>query len=148
VGLRRFEHCDRGRAPQTDTEPHTDPDADTDPNADPNADIDSTERAGIAGLGHSGKGLISITIGFNEALTPGSAGNSAVYTVLGGVKRRKQMVYKQGVGIKGVVYDGNAHAVMINLAKPYKGKVRVTVHGMIDAASGAANRIDFSADVP
>jgi hypothetical protein len=92
------------------------------------------------------KGLTSITVGFDEALNPGSVANRALYSVLGAVKKHRKTVYSKGVRIKGISFDGNTR-VTINLAKPYKGAVKVTVHGGILATDGASSSGDFAAIV-
>jgi len=81
--------------------------------------------------------LSSIALGFNEALNPGSASNAGLYSVLGAVKKRGKTVYSKNLGIKSVSYNANAGSVTINLAKPYKGAVQVTVHGGLVAANGS-----------
>jgi hypothetical protein len=104
------------------------------------------QATGIVGLGHSKKGLIAITIGFNEALNRGSVGNLGLYRVLGAVKKRKKTVYTKTVRIQGVSFDGNTR-VTINLAKPYKGAVQVTVLAGVVASNGTLSSGSFSAVV-
>ena len=99
---------------------------------------------GIAGVSRSNKGLISISVAFDEALAPGSASNLNLYTVDVGVKKRGKTIYSKNVGIRNISYDGNAHTVTINLAKPHKGVLQVTVHGGIVAANGASSSGDVS----
>jgi hypothetical protein len=90
--------------------------------------------------------LTAITVGFDEALDPGSVANRALYRVLGAVKKHRKTLYTKGVSIKGISFDGNTR-VRINLAKPYKGTVKVTVHSDILATDGASSSGDFSAVV-
>ncbi len=47
------------------------------------------QATGIVSVTHSRKGITSITIGFNEALEPGSADNRGLYSVLEGVKKQE-----------------------------------------------------------
>jgi hypothetical protein len=104
------------------------------------------QATGIAGLVHSKKGLTSITIGFNEALNATSAEALVLYRVRGPVKKHKKTVYSKPVKIKGISFDGNTR-VTINLAKPHKGAVQVTVLPGIVAANGAVGNSSFSAVV-
>jgi hypothetical protein len=105
------------------------------------------QATAIVSAKHSKKGLTSIIVAFNEALDPGSADNVNLYSIQGGVRKRKTTVYSKPVTIRNVSYDGKDHTVAINLDKPYKGTVRVTVHSGILAASGAPSSSDFSAVV-
>jgi hypothetical protein len=58
--------------------------------------------------------------------------------------RDQKTVYSKRVGIKGISFDGNTH-VTINLSKPYKGVVQVTVLGGITATNGATGSGKFVA---
>ena len=98
---------------------------------------------GIVSLKQSKKGLMTITIGFNEALSAASADNPGLYSVLGAVKKKKKTVYTKVVKIKSAVYNGLTQ-VTINLAKPYKGAAQVTVRAGIVAANGASSASSFS----
>jgi hypothetical protein len=89
------------------------------------------------------KGLTAITVAFDEALDSVSVSNSALYNVLGAVKKHRKTVYSKGVGIQGIGFDGST-PVTIRLARPYKGAVQVTVAGGILAADGASTDINFS----
>jgi hypothetical protein len=102
------------------------------------------QATGIAGVGRSHKGLISISVAFDEALDPGSAGNPNLYTVHGGVKKRGKTIYSKNVAIRNISYDGNAHTVTLNLIRPQKGPLQVTVHGGIVGANGAPSSGDVS----
>jgi hypothetical protein len=93
---------------------------------------------------HSRKGLASIAFSFNEALNPASASNIALYRVLGAVKKRGKTVYSKAVGIKSATYNTGTHSVTLNLAKPYKGAVQVTLHPGLLAADGASNSAGFT----
>ena len=105
------------------------------------------QATGIVSVTHSRKGITSITIGFNEALEPGSADNRGLYSVLEGVKRRKKTVYSKADTIRSVSYDGNNHTAAIKLARAYKGMVYVTVDSGIVAADGASSSSDVTAVV-
>jgi hypothetical protein len=102
------------------------------------------QATGIVGVGHSRKGLISITIGFNEALERSSVVNPSLYSVLGAVTKRKKTLYSKALVIQSITYDGNTH-VTINLAKPFKGAVQVTVRTGIAATNGTSSGSSFSA---
>jgi hypothetical protein len=98
---------------------------------------------GIVGSTHSRRGLTSIEIAFDEALNAISAQNGD-FTLLLGVKRRGHVVFSKNVRIRGIQYDGNDDTVAINLAKPARGPVQVTVRKGIAAANGAMSIADFS----
>jgi Calx-beta domain len=99
---------------------------------------------GVVEVQHVKKKVTAVTIAFNEAMNPGSAGNSALYSVLGGVRRGKRMVYSKKVKLGTVSYDEGADTVSISLAKPYKGQVRVSVDGILEALDGVAGSSAFS----
>jgi hypothetical protein len=99
---------------------------------------------GVVEVQHVKKKVSSVTIAFNEAMNPGSAGNSALYGVLGGVRRGKRMVYSKKVKLGTVSYDEGAHTVSVSLAKPYKGQVRVSVDGILEALDGVTGASAFS----
>jgi hypothetical protein len=94
---------------------------------------------GIIAVGQSRKGLTSITIAFNEALAPGSASETALYSVLGAVKKRGKTAYTKHVAVKSVTYNNSTRSVTITLAKPYKGAVQVTVKAGLTAANGPSS---------
>jgi hypothetical protein len=70
----------------------------------------------------------------------------ALFNVLGAVKKRHKTIYSKAVAIKGLSIDGGSR-VTLNLARPYKWAVQVTVHGGILGRDGAASAGDFSAVV-
>ncbi len=90
------------------------------------------------------KGLTSITIGFNEGLSSSSAVNRVLYSLHGAVKKRGKTMFTQGVGVGGVSYDSTHNTVTINLAKPYKGAVQVTINGSLMTIDGTSTVINFS----
>ena len=100
----------------------------------------------IVGSSHSRKGLTSIDVVFDEALDAVStlAAGGYNYTLLLGVKKRRHVTFSKSVRIRSIEYDANAHTVAINLAKPAKGPVQVTVRKGIAAANGAMSTADFS----
>jgi hypothetical protein len=97
----------------------------------------------IVGSSHSRKGLTAIDVVFDEALDAISAQDGG-YTLLLGVKKHRHVSFSKSVGIRSIEYDANAHMVAINLAKPAKGPVQVTVREGITAANGAISIADFS----
>jgi hypothetical protein len=100
---------------------------------------------GVVAVTHSKKGITSIILSFNEALTPDTAGNGGFYSLAAGVKRHHKIVFRRGVKIGGVSYDGTAHAVTLKLTKPHKGLIQVTVRAGIVAADGMSSFSDFTA---
>ena len=115
------------------------------PTPTPTPSLTPPHAIAIVGVGRSRKGLTSITIGFDEALNPGSVGNLALYSVLGAVKKRKKLVYSKGVVIRSASYDPSARTVTINLAKPYKDAVQATVRSGLVAANGTTTLTNFTA---
>jgi hypothetical protein len=70
----------------------------------------------------------------------------ALFNVLGAVKKHHKTDYTKAVRIKGLSFDDQTR-VTSNLAKPYKGAVKVTVLAGIPAADGASHTTDYSAVV-
>ena len=68
--------------------------------------------------------------------------------MLGAVKKKKKTTYSKLVPIKGVAYNDSTPTVTINLARPFKGTVQVTIHGGVLASNGAASSGDVSKIVP
>lgn len=95
----------------------------------------------------SGKGLTSFTVSYNEPLTAGSASNAVLYRVFAAVtkfvKKHKETLYTKSLAIRGVSPNSSGNAVTISLAKPYRGKVQVTVQGTVTASNGASSSVDF-----
>jgi hypothetical protein len=106
--------------------------------------LSSPNATGITSTGSKRKGLTAITIAFDEALNASSAMNSALYSVLGAVTKRRKTTFSKDVAFLGASYNGSMNSVTLMLAKPYKGKVQVTVSPGIVAASGAASGKSFS----
>jgi hypothetical protein len=99
---------------------------------------------GVVSVTHSKKGITQIILGFSEDLIPGSATNSQFFGIASDVKRRHKVVFSKRVKIAGVTYDGTADRVTIQLAKPLKGRLQVTVHGGIMATDGVSSQGDFT----
>ena len=95
----------------------------------------------------SKKGLTSFTVSYNEPLNSSSAGSSALYHVFAAVtkivKKHKETLFTKPLAISGVSHNSSGSTVTINLAKPYKGQVQVTVQGIITAANGASKSVNF-----
>jgi hypothetical protein len=102
---------------------------------------------GIQAAGHRKRGLTAITVGFDQAVDPGSATSSQQYTLLGAVKKHGKSVFSKAVAAAGIAYDGSTNQVTINLPRPYKGQVQVTVHGGILASNGSSSVGDYTAVV-
>jgi hypothetical protein len=98
----------------------------------------------ITGVDRTRKGLLSITVAFNEALDPGSAVEPGLFSVFGGVHKRGKTIYSRNLGIKTVSYDSEVESVTIKLARPYNGPVKLTVHAGIVADDGASRSADSS----
>jgi hypothetical protein len=101
------------------------------------------QATGVVDVGHSKKGLISVTIGFNEALDGSSAGKRAQYSLLGAVKTHGKEAFSKSLHIRRVRFEGNSQ-VTIYLARPYKGAVLVTVRAGLVAANGLSSLANFS----
>ncbi len=101
---------------------------------------------GMVSAGQNKKGLIGVTVVFDEALDGNVVNDRALFKVLGAVKKQHKTVYTQAVHIKALSFDGQTR-VTIKLAKPYKGAVKVTVLAGIPAADGASSASAYSAVV-
>jgi VCBS repeat-containing protein len=98
---------------------------------------------GVANLVFSRGGVSAITLAFNEAINPDSLVDLR-YSVLGGVTRHRKAVYSKIVPVTVVSFDDPVH-LTIHLARPYKGKVRVTLSGILRAANGTSSNVGFVA---
>ncbi len=58
------------------------------------------------------------------------------------VKRHKQTVFTKPVAIRSISVNGST--ATLNLAKPFKGTVQVTVQGTVTAANGASNGVSLT----
>jgi hypothetical protein len=96
---------------------------------------------------HSHHHLISLTVGFDEALNPDSALNPRNYRVLGGVRRHHKVIYRKVLRIRNPVYAPGTDTVVLKLAKPYRGSVQVTVESGVVAADGASSSSTFTMTV-
>jgi hypothetical protein len=94
----------------------------------------------------------SYTVSFAAPLNPQSAANPALYRVFQGVtkvvKKHKQTVYTKPLKIKSVVYDAGRHSVTINLAKPFKGAVQLTIAPGLEGADGGKNPVAIAKTIP
>jgi hypothetical protein len=97
----------------------------------------------IVSVQHSTKGLAAIIVTFDQSLSSGSATNPKFYLLLGGLKKRSRTLFTRSLALGRVSLEGNAK-VTLTLAKPFKGPVQVTVHGGIEASTGASSSGDVS----
>jgi hypothetical protein len=111
------------------------------------ANLAPPKVTGVVSVSHSKKGIKQIILGFSEDLIFSSATNGSFFSLASGVKKRNKLVFRKPVKIKGVSYDSAARQVTIRLAKPFKGRVQITVHGGIMATNGLASHGDFTAVV-
>ena len=88
--------------------------------------------------GSSSKGLTALAVTFDEALEAVATSNTSLFQVLGGVKKHGKNVFTKGVSIKGTTYNAATHTVTLNLAKPFKGAVQVTVEPGLKGSDGAS----------
>jgi hypothetical protein len=91
---------------------------------------------GVVAVTHTKKGLTAITVSFSGSLDPKSAIDLMHFEALGAVTKRKKTVYSKGLWIKSAVLSGGTR-VTINLAKPFKGGVQLTVRAGIVGTNGA-----------
>jgi hypothetical protein len=100
----------------------------------------------------SRKGLTALTVSYNEPLVPASASDSLLYQVFGSVtkvvKKRRETLFTRALALHGAGPGGTGNTVTVNLAKPFKGMVKVTVQGTLQAANGASNAVVFTTVVP
>ena len=99
--------------------------------------------ARIEGLPHSRKGLTTISVVFDQALGSVSA-QDGKFSVLLGVTKRRHLVFDKFVGIRSIAYGGNADTVNLNLARPVKGVIQVTVYPGIAGADSVVSTSGFS----
>jgi hypothetical protein len=99
---------------------------------------------GIVGVKHLRSGIMSITVAFSKALNAASATKRAFYGLALGVKKKNSVVFSKNLRIAGVTYDASDYWVTIWLAKPTKGKIRVTVRSGIKAADGTVSSSAFT----
>ena len=69
---------------------------------------------GVVAVGHSRKRVSSVTIAFNEAMVPGSASSSALFSVFGGVLKRKKTVFSRKIKIGSLSYNSAVNTISIN----------------------------------
>jgi len=70
--------------------------------------------------------------------------NSSLYSVLGGVKKRRKTAFSKVLGVRSVSYNDAAHTVTVNLVKPFKGVAQATIHGGLAAANGGSTPGDIT----
>jgi hypothetical protein len=99
----------------------------------------------IAVASRSKRGLSSVRVTYDGAMDAGSAANPDLYSILGAVRKGRKAIFSKTLGIGSSTYDAGDHSVLIGLAKPYRGAVRVTARGGALAADGAPSRDDFAA---
>jgi hypothetical protein len=102
---------------------------------------------GVIGVSHSKKKLVSITVGFNEALVSSSALDPSAYQVLAGVKKLRKTVYTKPLKIGGIMYNSGANTVTLMLAKPQKGVVQLRVQGVMMSSNSASGNVAYTAVV-
>ena len=94
------------------------------------------------------RSLTALTVDYNEPLNSGSAGASGLYQVLGAVikivKKHKMPVFSKPLAIRSVIVNGNGDTVTVNLSKPYKGAVQVSVQGAITATNSSSSNLRFT----
>lgn len=93
----------------------------------------------IVNVGHSKRGVTSISIAFDQALVADSAVNPSLYGALGGVTKRMNPAFGKRLSIRGVSYDKDTQSVTITLTKPYKGAVRFAVRAGVVAVNGTSS---------
>jgi hypothetical protein len=92
----------------------------------------------------SRKGIVALTVSFNEPLDPHSAANSGLYRVSTGVKKHRKTVYSKAVPIQNIIYNDSNRSVTLNLARPSKGSMELTVGAGIVGADGVSSRSAFT----
>jgi hypothetical protein len=95
---------------------------------------------GIVQSGSSSAGLTALSITFDEALNAVAASNTSLFQVLGGVTKHHKNVFTKGLQFKAAAYNPATHTVTLNLAKPYKGPVQVTVDAGIASSQGVPSK--------
>jgi hypothetical protein len=105
------------------------------------------QPAGTPSLQQSRKGT-SVNLSFNTPLDPSSAGNVALYSAFGAVKKKGKTVFTKRIPIKNVTVSGTALSVLINLAKKYKGSLQLEILPGLKSANGATTSQSTMIEVP
>ncbi len=113
------------------------------PTPTPTSTSTPPQSPSIAGVQRSGQGVASITLGFSEALNPGSADKAHLYRLLGAVRQQGKEVFRTPVAIKHVRYTATTQSVTITLAKPHKGALHLEIKAGLTAANGASSPSAF-----
>jgi hypothetical protein len=101
----------------------------------------------IETVNHSGKAITSIVVSFDQAMVPSSAETVGFYKLASGIPVRHKFVVTKSLKIASTTYNNNADTITLNLARPFKGKVQVTVHVGVMATDGTSTRGTFTAVV-
>jgi hypothetical protein len=117
------------------------------PTSTPTSTLTPPQPAGTPSLQQSKKGT-SVNLSFNTPLDPSSAGNLALYSAFGAVKKKGKTVFSKRVPIKSVTVSGTALSVLINLAKKYKGSLQLEILPGLKSADGATTSQSTMIEVP
>ncbi len=99
---------------------------------------------GVIDVQFAKKEATSFSIAFNQAMAPSSVENPALYHIRGGVLSRRKLVYNKTIKIKRLTYNPATQTVLVQLAKPFQGKFRVSLDGTIDSLDGVSAFTTFS----
>jgi hypothetical protein len=106
--------------------------------------ITSLPVAGLTAAGRPRRGITAITVGFAGPINSDLARNPALYSLMGGVRRRRRTVFARPLRIRAIGQDATANTVTIELARAYKGPVQVTIHGDLVATGTGPKAGDFT----
>ncbi len=96
----------------------------------------------VAGAGGR-SGLTSVSLTFDEAVDATSVMSAGLYTVLGGVTKHHKVMYTKKIKVSDVSYDSENFTVMLRLARPFKGMLRVAVQGEIHSVNLSEGDVDY-----
>jgi hypothetical protein len=95
---------------------------------------------------NSKSGRTAVTVSYNEPLASFSVGNTLIYHVVGGVvkvvNKHKMTVFTKALAIKNVSPNSTDDTVTVNLTRPFKGSIQVTVSGIVIAANGESSNLN------
>ena len=95
----------------------------------------------IAGVNEPGRGLAAVLVVFSEAMDPVSVLAPDLYQLLAAVTADGMVGVSRALGIASISYESDTNTAAIVLESPFRGPVQVTVEGVIQAATGAANTV-------
>jgi streptogramin lyase len=98
-------------------------------------------------VNHTGEAITSIVVAFDQPMVPSSAETVGFYKLASGFSVGHKFVVKKSLKIASATYNNIADTITLDLARPFKGKVQLTVHAGVMATNGTSTRGNFTAVV-